>query len=170
MPTKTYKALANITLSSSAASVTFGSIPSTYRDLVLIASVRSAASGTGDVMRVRINSDTSSSNYPRIGMYGTGSTTGSFSATTDPGLILQSTAAGSASNTFDINIVQIMDYSATDKHKTVLIRQSEATTTVVVAQAARWANTAAITSLNIVTDGGDNIASGSSFALYGIES
>ena len=36
MPTPTYTPLATVTLGTSAASVTFSSIPATYRDLILI--------------------------------------------------------------------------------------------------------------------------------------
>jgi hypothetical protein len=65
------------------------------------------------------------------------------------------------------NITQIMDYSATDKHKTLLSRKN--TSSVVVnAQAGRWANTAAITSIVCTVDSGATFSSGSTFSLYGV--
>ena len=161
MPTPTYTALANITLGSSASSVTFSSIPATYRDLILVSDY--AASGVS-YLQLQINSDTGT-NYSFVTMY------------TDPAVI-------SASNTYDrfylttntiqsgariASVAQIMDYSATDKHKTVLSRQNftRATgTQVVEAQASRWASTSAITSLQV--SGG--FSSGATFALYGIAS
>jgi hypothetical protein len=166
MPTNTYTPLATVTLGGTDSEILFSSIPATYRDLILIAQIRSQAGGTGDVARLQLNSDTGS-NYPRVGMYGTGSSAGSFSGT-DPGFILQTSASGSTAGVFDYNVVQIMDYSATDKHKTALLRQSEATGTTVLAQAARWSNTAAVTSLRITTDGGDAFSVGSTFSLYGV--
>jgi hypothetical protein len=63
------------------------------------------------------------------------------------------------------SILQIMDYSATDKHKSALTRTTHTSQSVVEALASRWANTAAITSL-AVSGGTFNV--GSTFALYGI--
>jgi hypothetical protein len=59
-----------------------------------------------------------------------------------------------------------MDYSATDKHKTVLVR-SNAASTGVEAIAQRWASTAAITSILVFPSTG-SWAAGGTFSLYGI--
>lgn len=159
MPTPTYTPLANITLASSAASVTFSSISQAYSDLVLVVSPIDAA-GFSNV-RVQVNGDTGS-NYYWVRMLGDGSAAASSSGTTGGG------AGGAAyvvSSTERMSsITQIMDYSATDKHKTILTREdSPAYNTV--ALATRWANTAAITSLKVL---GGTYAAGSTFALYGI--
>jgi len=63
-----------------------------------------------------------------------------------------------------------MDYSATDKHKTVLVKRgvSDATGYSVGMEAGRWASTSAITSINIFDQSGDTFDAGSSFALYGV--
>ena len=66
----------------------------------------------------------------------------------------------------DIATASFMDYSATDKHKTVLIRANHPGETV--ACAGRWANTAAITSITINT--ASTFVIGSVFSLYGIVS
>jgi hypothetical protein len=59
-----------------------------------------------------------------------------------------------------------MDYSATNKHKSVVTRNDHPSHTQ--AQANRWANTAAITSISIAVRGGSSFASGSTFSLYGV--
>lgn len=162
MPTPTYTALANITLSSSASSVTFSSIPGTYRDLVLV--ITAQRTGSPINMGLRFNGDTGS-NYTGVYMTGTGSGT-------PPSGTLSSTNAQidvypyAPSTGFNNYIIHIMDYSATDKHKTFLRRTNEASLATEAA-AHRWASTAAITSINLAMS---SMNTGSTFALYGIAS
>ena len=154
MATGTYAPIASITLGSSASSVEFSSIPQDYRDLVL---VMDCSVGTSSI-EITLNAD-SGSNYSRVGIYGTGSAQGSFSSTY--------TAMLMGAQTENLNILQFMDYSATDKHKTSLLR-SKVASSEVVATAYRYASTSAITSIEL--SGGGNFTSGSTFALYGIAS
>jgi hypothetical protein len=158
MPTPTYTPLANITLGANAASVTFSSINQTYRDLIIVADAKTVATG-GRNFFVRFNNDTGS-NYSNVNMFGNGSTASS-SASTGTGAGLSIIDANNGNN-----IIQIFDYSATDKHKTVLSRGNVAAIAV-DARASRWANTAAITTITCLPDS-NNWVSGSSFALYGI--
>jgi hypothetical protein len=60
-----------------------------------------------------------------------------------------------------------MDYSSTAKFTSIISRAKQSANGS-EAFANRWANTAAVTSVEIFTSTG-NWASGSSFALYGIE-
>jgi len=161
LPTPTYTPLANITLGSSASSVSFSSIPASFRDLVLV--IDGTASVSTNV-QVRFNGD-SNNNYLYVAMYGNGSTTSSF-AESNISSITQLALANYSSNT----LTQIMDYSATDKHKTVLIR-SNGGNGFVQATAGRWGSTSAITSMVLTSSGsGATFNSGSNFALYGIAS
>jgi hypothetical protein len=155
MPTSTYVALQTTTLSASASSVTFSSIPSGYRDLILV------MNGTGQnaILLLRFNGD-SGSNYSAVRMYGTGSTTGSTSGT-DTGIQYGYVPTAGAQNRY-----QIFDYSATDKHKSVLAHRSEWSGGI-VAIAGRWANTDAITSIEVYS--ANNLDSGHTLSLYGIE-
>jgi hypothetical protein len=152
MPQPTYTPLATVTLGSSASSVTFSSIPATYRDLVLTVS-----SPTANVL-ARFNGD-STAHYSRVTMSGNGSTATSASTTADTALFLTAGSGGFC-------VAQIMDYSVTNKHKTALRRRNDATS-VLDASAIRWPNTSAITSLALAAASGD-LASGSTFNLYGI--
>lgn len=161
MPTPTYFPLANITLGSSASSVTFSSIPATYRDLVLIYYGLGSTADAGH--RVEVNGDTGN-NYSVVRMAGGPSSVVSSSATTNYFPLLYS-----ASPQNGMAILQIMDYSATDKHKTALTRANHISQSTVEALASRWANTAAITSLKILQSSG-TLQSGTTIALYGIAS
>lgn len=157
MPTSTFTPLANLTLGSSAATVTFSSISGSYRDLVLVAMIYTTSGGSS--VSFTFNSDTTAANYPRVYMYGTGSTAGSGS--------ISDRNAGAGETAGVQHTLNIMDYSATDKHKTTLIRYDYAAG-ITLAQAMRWANTSAITSLQLGTS--SSFAAGSTFALYGIAS
>jgi len=156
MPTNTYTPLATVTLGGTDADITFGSIPATYRDLVLIVQGKTTANVA---FYARFNSDSTSANYPRVGMAGYGSTAASFSGT-EPGI---QASFGTTANTWILNV---MDYSVTDKHKTVLSRLGKDTEEV-NAIATRWANTAAITSVQFIT-ASSTFAAGTTFSLYGV--
>jgi hypothetical protein len=60
-----------------------------------------------------------------------------------------------------------MDYSATDKHKTVLSRYGNSSTEVDMA-ASRWADTSAINSIQILLADAETYSAGSNFSLYGV--
>lgn len=156
MATATYIALANTTLSSAVSSVTFSSIPATYRDLVLV--IAGTATST-DQMVIRFNSSTTG--YSEVTMLGAASTS---SYTSSVNRLSQIALSTTQSN----GIMHIMDYSATDKHKTALYRNNLGGSTT-YATAGRWADTSAITSILLALEtGGNTFASGCSFALYGI--
>ena len=157
MPTPTYIALATTTLGSAASSVTFSSIPATYRDLILVMDAVSTST-RGIIMRV--NGD-SGGNYSYVYANGDGSSATSAAASGQTAFT-QGAVATSKTN----NIFQFMDYSATDKHKTLLSRFNGASLSTQMA-AERWANTSAITSIAIsitVT----TFSAGSTFSLYGV--
>jgi hypothetical protein len=160
MPTPTYTALATVTLGTAAASVTFSSIPATYRDLILVFR-GTLTTATLNEVELRINGDTGS-NYTRLVAFGDGSSTGSI---TD---VFNSYRFSYGNNTHPFtSILQLMDYSATDKHKTIITRDGQANRAIVMG-AARWANTAALTSLSVFC--AQNFAAGTTLNLYGIVS
>jgi len=162
MATPTYTALATTTLASSASTVTFSSIPSTYRDLVVVINVK-ATVGTA-YPSMQFNSDTAA-NYYRVGMSGTSSGITSFA-----GNVTRVNFGGysAASTDFGYNaIAHIIDYSATDKHKTTLARSNQASSNV-DAIAVRWASTSAVNSITFRLDAGSYDV-GTTLSLYGIE-
>jgi hypothetical protein len=162
MPTPTYTPLATITLGSSASSITFSSIPATYRDLVLVVNATIPNEG---VPRARVNGD-SGSNYSRVDMYAEPS--GVYSnAATQTYFDLGRSGTGFTGSLF-MCVINFMDYSATDKHKTVLGRNSDDNTRALAATAQRWANTAAINQIQVILSA-NTYAAGSTFSLYGIK-
>jgi len=165
MPTATYIALANITLTSSQATVVFSNIPTTYRDLILVGDI----TPDGNIgYYLRVNGDTGS-NYSAVVMSGNSFNT--TASTTQSGTFAQ-VGIYYVSNANRQNIIShFMDYSATDKHKTILTRTGHPNE--VVATAARWASTTAINSITLSGQQNfstNSFASGSTFALYGIVS
>jgi hypothetical protein len=162
-----YIPLANVTLGSSASSVTFSNIPATpYRDLILVVN-GSPSNNDYPVVTSRYNADTGA-NYERLRMGGSGSGSGgaSFAGGMDNQQLNSFFGLGSSSSSRFALIAQLMDYSATDKHKTVLTR-SGTNTDGVEALVGRWANTAAITTWQVYTSSAA-FASGTTFALYAI--
>jgi len=160
MATPTYDLLDSTTLASSASSVSFTSIDQSYGDLVLV--TESTHSTPADPY-IQFNSDTGS-NYNDVTMGGSGSATQSASRSSTTQIRVNAYAdLGYGAN---LIIVQIMDYSATDKHKSVLTRNSVADRGV-DAVASRWASTSAITSIKFYANTG-TFDSGSTFYLYGI--
>jgi hypothetical protein len=166
MPTNTYTALATVTLTGSDSSITFSSIPSTYRDLIFVIN-GTPADTAYPVHALRFNSD-SGNNYTYVGMTGNGSSAASGSNSSLSFASLgQAFGIGPGTSSYFSTIAQIMDYSATDKHKTVLVRNNVSGVGV-EAQADRWANTAAITSVTLITSGGAGFATGTTINLFGV--
>jgi hypothetical protein len=165
----TYTPIATQALSTSASSVTFNSIPSTYTDLVLVITAKNVSSASVR-LDLTFNSDTSS-NYSTTRMYGNGSTASSdrFSNATaiDIGFL-----PGSSGNGFGLVVCNIQNYSNTTTNKTCIYRwNSQAATSgnqYVTAGVGLWRNTSAITAIRLVF-AGDTIDTGSTFTLYGIK-
>jgi hypothetical protein len=158
MPTNTWTPVATATLTGTDSEIVFSSIPATYRDLILVANY-TCSSNTGTVIFLRFNSDSSNGTY--VGMRGNGSTTASGSGSS----MLASWSAGLSTSRTNA-VVQIMDYSATDKHKTALVRCDDSTLKT-EAMANRWASTSAVTSVSLTAET-NSFASGSTFSLYGV--
>jgi hypothetical protein len=161
-------ALATTTLASASATVTFSSISGAYRDLRLVMNV--GCSAASNVLYVRVNNDTTSS-MSAVFAGGTGSGSGSSGTDsgTNRGLLAGFVLVGAPTTLQGVSTMDIMDYSATDKHKTSITRTNDAGT-VTEMVAARWPQTSAITTLTCYWNGGTNFIAGSTFTLYGIAS
>jgi hypothetical protein len=150
----TYTPIATQTLGSSASTVTFSSIPSTYTDLVLVAG---ASMASGSTPGLQYNGDTGTS-YSRTILEGNGSSA--------------SSSRTSNANSLDIYvpsspytlIFDIQNYSNTTTYKTTLY--TARTSSWLGQWVGLWRNTNAITSLSLT--GGSSFAAGSVFTLYGI--
>lgn len=162
MPTPTYTPLGAITLSSPASNVTFSNIPNTFRDLILVVHHRFSAGSETDVL---FNLD-NGNNYATVTMRA-GAENATFSATYTSNGIKPQNSVGGATASNDFFQVQIMDYAATDRHKTALMRSGNAAASYTQTHATRWLNTAAITSVRCNSPFA-TYAAGSTFTLYGV--
>ena len=170
----TYTLIQAQTLASSAASVTFSSIPATYTDLVVRMSVRSDRANVADGLFLKFNSDTASvysSTYLSVNnsdsIVGSGRGTG----TSSDVYYYYTDGANATSNTFSNTELYIPSYTASQNKPLSLTSMAEGNTAAfsMGANAGLWRNTAAITSINIVSFVGANFVTGSSFYLYGIK-
>lgn len=154
MPTSTWIALATTTLSSNSSSITFSSIPSSYKDLALV--IRGNVAG-GEAMNYSLNGDTTDTNYSRVRMLSDGT---SFSTN-----VAANRQIVNMYPTQGVQTIHFLDYSATDKYKTVLSR-SDSPGDVVMAFVSRWSNTDPVTSIQF---GLGTMLTGTVLSLYGIE-
>jgi hypothetical protein len=155
----TYTPLATQTLGSAAASVTFSSISGAYTDLVVVV----VASTSGN-LKIELNSDTGT-NYSNTLVYGTGTSALSARNTNSTGLLF-GTTANTVGN--GVNLYHFMNYSNTTTNKTVLSRGNDIDNGLVRADVGLWRSTSAITSIKFISNLGANLATGSTFTLYGI--
>jgi hypothetical protein len=162
MPTATYIALANTTLSSTATSITFSSIPANYQDLIVIMSIKLTA---GAETKVQFNSSTA--NYSMAQAAFTGSSNFSNGGVGNSWAWITPNSFTSTGE-FDNCIMHIMDYSTTNKHKGYVSRYNSLSTNNYSNMiAGRWSETQAISSLTIYVSS-NSFTSGSTFAIYGV--
>jgi len=161
----TYTPIATTTLGSAATGYTFSSIPSTYTDLVLIASINY---GTLDSVRLQFNGD-SSALYSQTTIRGDGSSATSYRNTGQTKI--ESYAASSNSGVFSSSIIHINNYANTSTYKTVLFRQNNplASSNQQVEQTVGlYRSTSAISSIYVFSGVSSNMSIGTTLTLYGI--
>ena len=165
----TYTLISSNVLTTTAASVTFSSIPATYTDLVVRASVRSNRANTQDDMRITFNSATTNFSYTYL--RGSGSAAISGNATADPFVWAGNIpAANATSNTFGNGELYIPSYTASQNKPSSAIMAMEdnvSSPVYLTANANLWSNTATISTIYLYLGFG-SFVSGSSFYLYGI--
>lgn len=169
----TYTLINSNVLSSSAASVTFSSIPATYTDLVVKMSVR-CTGGAGQVqLGFRFNSN-SSAIYSDTSLrgYGVGSGSGRVSGSTEIFQYIYVPAGGAVANTFGNTEMYIPSYlvSQSKPVSTYSVAEDNSSVAYMGIAASLFGSNTAISSLEISAQwtSGVDIAAGSSFYLYGI--
>ena len=158
----TYESIASTTLTSNSTTVTFGSIPQTYTDLVLIINGQVVTGGSRNSF-INFNSDTAT-NYSATIIYGNGTSALSSRSSN----ISYAGGCVFASGVNSTVIYNIMNYSNTTTYKTILGR-GNVSNDVVDLRVSMWRSTAAITSIAITLDSSNSFASGCTFSLYGIK-
>ena len=152
-------------------SITFSSIPSTYKHLQIRAISRTNEASTGQsAFWLQCNSDTAA-NYSWHRVYGNGATaTAGAGTSTTWALVGIGSYANNPANEFGATIVDILDYAATNKYKTFsgLTGEDENGAGYVGLHSGSWRSTNAVTSLTISPAATTSFVQYSSFALYGI--
>jgi hypothetical protein len=170
-----YESIATVTASGGQTSLTFSSIPSTYKHLEIRGIARDTLTIDGGVgVKMQFNGDTGS-NYVRHSVRGDGgnAVVGANTGFDNMAFVGGSIGDSSTSNAFGASIITLADYTSTTRNKTVRgISGSEANTSsanfYIVLNSGLWLNTAAITSITLIA-GQASYAAGSTFALYGIK-
>jgi hypothetical protein len=160
-----YELIQSQVLGTSAASVTFSSIPQTYRHL----QIRYVSqNSTSTVNQIQLNGDTGA-NYDWHILFGDGSNVFSSAVnnTTFWQFVTPFTADGASF--FGSGVLDILDYSSTSKNTTsrLLAGSVRGSSNQVRLLSGLWRNTAAVTSIALNANG-NNFVSGSRFSLYGL--
>ena len=170
-----YESIATVTVGTAQSSISFTSIPSTYKHLQIRGIGKWTFSSSADFSNLIIafNSDTAS-NYSRHGITGNGSTAATgqtadsigYTTTYIPGSVT------AYNNMFSAQVIDILDYANTNKYKTIKslggMDTNSSTYGYVSFGSVSWRNTAAITSISLTLDS-VNFAQYSQYALYGIK-
>ena len=157
----------HIVSGSTTSSITFSSFPSTYQDLqIRLYGATTEASTAIEKLLVVLNGDTSAANYVSQAIESTGSSLYSGGVTSFPGAL-----AGclGSTTTPGHSVLDILSYNNATFNKT--ISGLGGVSAYTFQTFAVWANTGAITSIEIITsDGGLYFSSGTIATLYGIGS
>lgn len=168
--TPSYESIATVTVGSGGtASLQFSSIPSTYKHLQLRGISKSAGSGSPYAFQIRFNGD-SGSNYTYHRLIGNGSSASSL-ATTGATQISCMYEPTTETNVFAGGVIDILDYTNTSKNTVVrtLGGYDANGSGYATFFSGVWLNTAAVSSITLITESGTNTAQYSQFALYGIK-
>jgi hypothetical protein len=171
--TTSYESIATLSGNGSSGTISFTSIPSTYKHLQLRAILReSSGGGSNDTfLGLRFNNDTAA-NYALHYLIGDGS---SASANGVGGwswgysAIATQNAAGA--NICGVMVLDILDYANTNKYKTARSlsgndRNGAGSVTLI---SSLWRDTTAINRVDVYSKDGQSLSSLSSIALYGIK-
>jgi len=166
----TFELIASSTVGSGgAASIDFTSIPGTYTDLCIVASVRTDRAGT-DKGNMKIKFNTSTSNITGRVLRGIDTSVDSFSATAAE---WGAPAATATSNTFGNALIYIPNYAGSNNKSVSIdsVIEQNTSSQFNYLSAALWSQSAAITGLSLYTsDAGTLLVQHSSAYLYGIVS
>lgn len=172
-----FESIATINGTGSATSITFSSIPSTYKHLQLRFTIKDTENlGAHNTNGMTLTANSITSGYGKHEVYGNGtSVVGSESSASASSFNLgQFVPTTFTASVMAVGIIDILDYSLTTKYKTLrMLGGAEAnvasTQFKVRLASALIPTTSAINSLTLAIGGGGNITSTSKFALYGIK-
>lgn len=164
-----FDSIATLTGSGTPTSVTFSSIPSTYKHLQVRIFGRM---GAGARFQMRFNGDTGA-NYALHTYLGGGTSAYGLSGTGSTITFMQLGYTDGDASIFCANVVDILDYTNTSKNTTMRALTGYDKNTLTSGEVGLWSglwmNTSAVSSITIFSNNGATIDANSSFALYGIK-
>jgi len=165
--TGSYESIATTTVGSGgAANAEFTSIPSTYTHL----QIRYIAQTSG-YPKITFNNDTST-NYYSHWLYGNGTSASAAAfAGSSYNSIVWADTMSTTSNNFNVGIIDILDYTSTNKNKTIKVLSGQdlnGSGTVYLSSGVWSATPAAITTIKLFPHASNTWSQYSQFALYGI--
>jgi hypothetical protein len=169
----TFELIASSTVGAGgAASIDFTSIPSTYTDLCVKLSVRSANASVYDDIIFRYNNDSTSGRYSYKTLFSDGSSTFSNANTSASfGFLGRPNAATSTSNTFTSFDLYIPNYAGSTQKSSSLdyAMENNATASQMGMFANLYNQTSAITSIKFENFSSANFVQYSTAYLYGVK-
>jgi hypothetical protein len=162
MALQLYK-IATTELTGSQSTITFSSIPQGYTDLKVVVSARCDAANTA--FKIRFNGATT--NLSTRYLYGSGSTAASY--TEGSNIYGYENSSTFTTNAFSSTEIYIPNYTSSNAKSVSVdaVTENNATTAEMALFAGLWNNTAAITSIDLVSNTG-NLVQYSTATLYGI--
>ena len=157
--------------SGGAASIDFTSIPATYTDLAIYVSIRSTRAANQDPLRMQFNSTTTGYSYRQL--YG-GAAGGSIVTGSDSGSVAFAgllPAANNTASTFSSQWIYVPNYTSSSNKSYSIDSVSENNASTyfqldLIAQL--WSNSAAISSIKLLSENAANFAQYSTAYLYGV--
>lgn len=171
-PAGAYDALATVTVpSGGAASIEFAGIPAGYKHLQLRILARSGATASGgNYMNMRFNSD-SGTNYTYHALLGDGSSATAAALASQNAIYLQRMSNNNdAASIYGALVVDLLDYSNTNKNKTVRnlgAYDANGSGRIYLVSSA-WMNTGAVSSISITPES-STFNQYSTFSLFGVK-
>lgn len=167
-PSGAYDSIATTTLGTTASSITISSIPSTYTHLQIRVLGSMSASGADDLC-LRFNSDTGS-NYATHYLGGNGTSAFSGAYTSATFTRAGANAMPTATNTYGVAIIDLLDYANTSKYKTMRALTGNDTNGAgyVALGSGLWQSTSAINSVTLYPFA-STFTANTQVALYGVK-
>ena len=168
-----FESIATAVGTGSSGTITFSSIPSTYKHLQVRFIARDTGAGTTtNIVSINLNADGTSANYARHALVGNGTAASAEASTASTQLGPWCANGGTSANIMGVGIIDLIDYASTTKNKTIRAfgganANTTSTSFEVNLTSLLWKNTNAVTSLSLVC--GNNFTTSSTFALYGIK-
>lgn len=167
--TGAYESIATVSVGGTPqSSIEFTNIPSTFQHLQLRGIVRTNRGAATDYLVCQFNGDTGA-NYKGHSLYGNG--TSAFSEAPNAIELGSCPANNELSNTFGTLVIDILDYSNTNKFTTLRALSgldTNGSSQWVGLISGQWRNTAAVSSIKILSGLSSSLVQYSQIALYGI--